>query len=395
LLVWLFLLLAGTVAAQTSTPGYLAPDTITTGGTYKGRFESLNSNVPVIVIETDQPVIIEDCILRGSGILIKSYHPNANVTVRNTSGYGLTPTIDQTRPGRFLDANNFANIRVEHCYMQQTSGIYLAAYQGNYTEAQTIKILYNKAKNIDGRFRDGGFERVQFTQLNGVRAVPHVEIAWNQVINIPDSSRVEDNINIFQSSGTAASSIEVHHNYIQGAYPVNPTVPDDYTGGGILLGEAPGRVDGNGPVIPDKTSAYTKAYNNQVIGTIHYGIGFTGGRHIQAVNNRVICSSVLDNGDYLPNANVGIYAVNESEQNGAVQTDYWNNNIITGNYVAYVKRYPNNDNRNTNNFYIPGMPDPESVFRANTEVFHTETPITRDTERAEWTRWQDTLRAAM
>ena len=76
------------------------------------------------------------------------------------------------------------------------------------------------------RISDGceedGYKLVQFVQLDEVQNVPGIEIAPNQVIDKPGKSRVEDNINIYLSGGTAASPILIHDNYIQGAYTINP-----------------------------------------------------------------------------------------------------------------------------------------------------------------------------
>jgi hypothetical protein len=55
--------------------------------------------------------------------------------------------------------------------MEQTAGIIIAepnAYRGNGSTSETIRIVNNRAKNIDGRLFSG-------------LAVPHVEVAWNEV----------------------------------------------------------------------------------------------------------------------------------------------------------------------------------------------------------------------
>ena len=183
--------------------------------------------MPAVTIATSQPVTIQNSIIRSRGALIASYGYNANLTVRNTQGFGLNPNVYGRYPGRFIDLENFSNLVVENNYMEGTSGIYLYQYTGNYTPAQTIKVMRNSALNIDGRYSDGkgGFLTgpfdnyyVQFFQINGVKNLPEVEIAWNQVINEPGKSRVEDNISIFDSGGTPASPFRIHNNYIQGAY---------------------------------------------------------------------------------------------------------------------------------------------------------------------------------
>ncbi len=41
-------------------------------------------------------------------------------------------------------------------------------------------------------------------QLDHVQGVPHMEIAWNQIVNEPDRSAVEDTISAYASGGTNA-----------------------------------------------------------------------------------------------------------------------------------------------------------------------------------------------
>src|SRR5262249_6130122 len=149
--------------------------------------------------------------IRSRSTLIETTVDNAHLTVRNSSGYGLNPDLAGKVPGRFLDAENFSSIDVENNYLEGTSGIYLLNYRGNLAAGDTVKILRNLVHNIDGRESDGngGFltqsKIRQFLQTDKVQNVPGMEIAWNQVINDPGNSRVEDNINIHLSGGTAAS----------------------------------------------------------------------------------------------------------------------------------------------------------------------------------------------
>ena len=58
-------------------------------------------------------------------------------------------------------------------------------------------------------------------QLDKVRHLAGVEIAWNEVINEPGNSAVEDNISIYLSSGTPQSPIRIHDNFIRGAFPIS------------------------------------------------------------------------------------------------------------------------------------------------------------------------------
>ena len=280
--------------------------------------------MPAITIKTTEPVLILNSTVRGRGDLIKTAVDGANVTIRNMRGYGLNPNVFGQAPGRFLKAERFKNVVVENSYMEGTSGIYVYDYRGNFSAGETVRVLRNKALNIDGRLSDGrggfldfnertrisdgfterGFKRVQFLQLNQVRNLPGIEIAWNQVVNEPGKSRVEDNVSIYRSSGTQASPIAIHDNYIQGAYTIKPWQSDysdgvwkykwSYAGGGIMLG------DGEG-------AAFVKAFNNQVVSTTNYGIAIYSGHDMEFFNNRVLSSGLLPDGRTIARQNVGVY----------------------------------------------------------------------------------------
>lgn len=269
------------------TIGYDDPIIIKKGGVYSGNWESTDSEIAALEIQTSEPVIIENSNIRGAGYLIKSQGYNANITIRNTNGYGLSPTpwLLYEKPRRFLIANDFKHVVVENCYLESTAGIYLGNYyKGDGSKENTIKIRYNKVRNIDGRIYNGWY-RSQFVQFNFRNPVQHAEIAWNEIINEPNLSLVEDNINIFNSRGTVSSPIKIHNNYIQGAYPI-PATSKEYSGGGILSDS------------PDSDSttatAFLRIYDNQLVGLGNYCIGIAGGNNIEVYNNRAIVSGLID-----------------------------------------------------------------------------------------------------
>jgi hypothetical protein len=210
-------------------PGLGAPITtitITEGGTYSGEWQSLDPGAPAVRIDTDEPVVIENAVIRSRGHLIMAMD-EADVMVRNSRGYGLNPDVEGRAPGRFFaSSGRFARVVLENNYLEGTSGIYLHDARANSVSGQTVEILRNRVKNIDGRHSNGaggfsrtGYDAVQFVQLNGVRGLQSAEIAWNQIINKPGESRVEDNISVYLSSGVPHHPIRIHNNYIQGAYP--------------------------------------------------------------------------------------------------------------------------------------------------------------------------------
>jgi hypothetical protein len=64
---------------------------ITKGGTYSGTWQSNDSRVPAVQVNTSEPVVIQNSTIKSAGHLIYSSSRNCNLTVKNTSGYGLTP----------------------------------------------------------------------------------------------------------------------------------------------------------------------------------------------------------------------------------------------------------------------------------------------------------------
>src|SRR5688572_750880 len=189
-----------------------SPIVITKGGTYSGEWESMDRSVPAVVIKTSEPVTLENAIIRGKGDLIVSSTSHVNLTVRNVEGYGLNPNVYGKTAGEFISLSSFDNIVVEDSYFEHLTGINLLNYAGDRTPGESVKIVGNKAKNIDGRKSDGnggyldfderrnkstgveekGWEYAQFLQLDKVTSVPGIEIAWNEVINEAGKSRVED-----------------------------------------------------------------------------------------------------------------------------------------------------------------------------------------------------------
>ena len=359
---------------------YGGPLVITKGGTYRGNWQSLDPKVPAVYIKTSEPVIIEGSNLRGRGELIRGWF--VDLTVRNSNGYGMNPNVYGRPAGRFIAAEEVRNLRVENNYLEGTTGIYVNEFQGS-GSGQTIKILRNKAKNIDGRRSDGkgGYNgdryRVQFAQLAKVQGVAGMEIAWNEVINEPGKSSLEENINLYSTSGTSGSRLQIHDNYIQGAFAVDPNSTAAYSGGGIMLGDGP--VDDL-----SKAGGYVDVYNNQIVSTSNQGIGIAGGHDHKVYNNRVLSSGRLPNGEINKSQNVGIYVwdVLNGETKGT-----WFNNTVYNNVIGWTRVNTNNSTWLNNTWFA----DCTSTCYNNTSWSGT---VTLDTEKQEYGLWQSKFRAA-
>ncbi len=368
-------------------PAYTGPLVITRGGTYRGNWQSFDPAVPAVSVQTREPVVIEGSFLRGRGHLIKG--EEINLTVRNTTGYALNPLTGGSFPGRFLAVYKAVNLRVENNTLYGTSGMYINLFVGNPAAGQTIKILRNQIRNVDGRYVNalGKFTEnrhsVQAVQFNRIVRVPNIEIAWNEVINEPGKSAVEDNINIYESSGTAASPIRIHNNYIYGAYAPNPLKAQNYSGGGILLGD--GAKDSM-----DIAGGYAEVYNNQVINTSNHGVAIAGGHHHKVYGNRVLSSGLLPGGAIDPNANVGMYVWNIKGGTGREAATFVNN-TVQKNTVGW-KRFGPAGKEYYHNLWTPSCLEAAgNVCKDNQDW---PVPVTQDVERQEFVFWQKKLQDA-
>ncbi|SFH04490.1 right-handed parallel beta-helix repeat-containing protein [Pontibacter chinhatensis] len=354
---------------KAASPSYQGPLIITKGGTYSGHWESRDSEVPAVEVRTKEPVIIENSKIRGAGFLIRSKGYGADITVRNTVGYGLppTPTSNYAKPRRFLAVDVFRNVVVENCYIENTAGIYLGVeYTGDGSPNQSIKIRYNKARNITGEVYQG-LERVQFVQFNYRGQVPGAEIAWNEVINYPEASAVEDNINIYNSRGTPQSPIRIHNNYIQGAFPY-PLHLTKYTGGGIIT-DSPGTDS-------LEATAYVKVYENQLVGLGNYCLGIAGGNHIEMHHNRAVVAAAFPDGKPYHFWTSGIWAKDYYKMGNTF------NNSMHHNTLAVMGK-----NRTWRNEVF------DSTFAAAAEYANHILPdsITKTMEDEEYRLWQRKL----
>ncbi len=369
------------------------PLVITHGGTYTGSFESTDYRVAAISVKTTEAVVIQNATVKGSGDLIASGIPHTNITVRNTRGYSVNPNIAGAPKGNFFTSDMFDNAILENNYLEGTSGIHLVEYQGNHTAANSVRVFGNRVKNIDGRKSDGkggyldfnartrlsdnfyeeGFVLTHFLQLNKVIGAPGIDIGWNEIINEPGESRVEDVINIYKSSGTSSSPILIHDNYVQGAYTIKPwqathtdatyTWDWSYTGGGILLG------DGSNGILSEDPG-FVRAYNNQVVDTTNYGIGIFTGHDLQYFDNRIISSGILADGRTIAAQNTGAY-VWDAKRLGATR---FFNNVSRNNVIGWRHEDTRND------WWIPDSNN-------NQGNIHWPQPITREDESVEYGVW--------
>ncbi|MBC7396750.1 MAG: hypothetical protein H7333_04830, partial [Bdellovibrionales bacterium] len=213
-------LIAGNAWAGAPVLNYSGPLVISSGGTYSGNYRSSSTGTPVIQVNTSSPVIIQNCTLVGPGNLIFA-GSGANITVKNCNGYG-----EGASPGAFVGSSNSKSIDVENNYIEHTSkGLLVYQFAGSGSPSETIRFIGNIGRNMYGP------DKPSFMQFNKVNNKANIEIAYNQMINMPYQSSVEDNFNFYDSSGTVDSPISFHDNYVQGAYPLD--LNNHFTGTGM------------------------------------------------------------------------------------------------------------------------------------------------------------------
>lgn len=292
-----------------------SPILITSGGTYTGNWVSDDPNTAAVTVSTSDPVVIQNSTIVSKGDLIDvvgaGTGAGANVTIHNVNGTALDPGINGYRRGMFLSAYMASAITVTHCTMVGVSfGIYIQD-----STLATLTISNNAATNMEDRASngEGGFtsqipDLGHFVQLDHSIATNGGDISWNQVINTPGQSSVEDVLNIFLSRGTSnKTQIRIHDNYFQGmSSPAS--VNNDYFGSGIMM-------DGASNDLQTATG-FVAIYNNQIVHTANAGIGIAAGHDISASNNSVVSCGKDMSGSWIATTYaMGIFIWNEYNSN--------------------------------------------------------------------------------
>src|SRR3984885_5264157 len=313
------------------------PIVITEAGTYSGNWRSTDSKTPAVTVATTAPVVIENSHISSAAGLIKTSVAGVDLTVRNSVGLAMNSAVKGQSNGVFLDASSPARLDVENNYVENAGGgVLVHGYSGNRDGQQTIVIRANRARNLNGLLSDGNGGYLpgagsnhsvsNFIQLDKVQSVPGIDLGWNEVINYPGRSLVADNIDVKLSNGTPNQQLEIHDTYIQGAYPYT-AAQADYQGGGI-------KTEGSPDDSAQEATAFNNIHDNQVVGTVNYGIAFTAGHDNVAANNRVISSGQLADGTRIAAQYVGM--ANGDVNGASVTNPTMYNNTMHDNLIGWT-----------------------------------------------------------
>ena len=366
------------------------PIVISEGGVYSGNWQSTDARTPAVTVATTAPVIIENSHIRSVGGLIRTSVAGSNLTVRNSLGVALNAATKGLPNGIFLEVASPARLDVENNYIENAQGgVIVHGYAGNRDGEQTIVIRSNRARNLNGLLSDGnggylpgeGTNRslARFIQFDSVQAVPGIDVGWNEVINYPGRSLVEDNIDVYRSGGTPNQPLEIHDTYIQGAYPFK-AAQDAYTGGGIKTDAKPGDS-------AQEVPAFNSIHDNQVVGTVNYGIQFAAGHDNVAANNRVISSGLLADGTRIRAQRVGMA---NADATGAAGSGSMYNNAMRDNLIGWTCWQASCEPEGyRKDLYFPASP---ADYSTNSVVAARQ--ITLDMENNEYQVWVNKMAAA-
>ncbi|MBC7384613.1 MAG: hypothetical protein H7301_00440 [Cryobacterium sp.] len=361
------LLMGASALAGMSPDGitFSNPIEITRGGTYTGNWKSTNPSVNAVTVSTSEPVIIQNCNVAGPGPLIRLPW-GGNVEVRNCRGFGIKGNFHENQ---FFIAAGASRIIVENNYFQNTSGITLGSMGSGTSE---IRILKNKILNIDCRNSSGAVGMCNFVGLDKVSNVPNIEIAWNQVINEPNNSNVEDNINFYRSGGSSSNVARVHDNYIQGGYPI-PASDPQFSGTGMITDEG-----GSGA----EHTAYVESYRNQFVSIGNTAMSIAAGHDIRYYENRIVASGVLPDGSKVNSNFAGMQIASY------YGPEFFYNNSIRDQTAAYVTpKYSYSVPTSGRNDYRSDG----ACAGCGTGITHLPSPVTKQSEFAEWNLWGSKL----
>ncbi|WFO15287.1 right-handed parallel beta-helix repeat-containing protein [Cellulophaga baltica 4] len=247
---------------------------------------------------------LKDTILSGLDISNPSGHA---ITLTDCSNVVIKESYLHHSSGNGVLIVSSNNITIENNTLEAVStGVYAQYSQG-------VKVLNNDVKNVVGPFPRG--QMAQFANCTGAGN----KINYNVLENFIGESYAEDAINLFNSTGTSSSPIEIYGNWIRGGGPSG-------TGGGIMTG--------------DNGGAYVIVKNNILVNPGQYGIAIAGGTNIKIHDNVVYAKEQTF-------TNVGVYIWNQSPTSSCQSNQIYNNKVCWTNKKGYFNAAWNSGNCGT------------------------------------------------
>jgi hypothetical protein len=304
------------------------------------------------------------------------------------------------------------SIIIENNYVNNARGFKIEGrYMGNGTPSETVKILYNRAINVDSRLVKDGTKRnggnyIGYFDTKGTE-IPHMEIGWNHLHNHMGKHDIEDTVSLSSARGTAASPIKAHNNCFRGASywrwqtHGDPNYNGGFYSGVIFMVESIGY-----PVLVDKAAANIEITDNYTFDGDNGFITVASATHVKVRRNTIVSKGKADKEDLIEG-----YYVHGGEFKGNTGVTTFNDEYyymqnadgveFDSNRRAVAQDWSVSENKNTSqpsgrveNHY-PGSITPKTstqVFETNPIYLEQGVPLTEEIVNkyeAEW--WSKTL----
>lgn len=303
-------------------------------------------NVPVISIANLVDGVMPDPITQPS------YNASGAINVTGVSGKKYSNLLidmkgSSTSPIRLTNCTNdtivfcsLKNSTSPAVYLYNCKGIVVmydyfsnvstGVYEENCTNAGTMIIALNQFRNMIGPMPRG-----QFVQFNTTTNCTGCVIGWNRGENFAGASHPEDTFNLYMSSGTASTPIQITTNWERGGGPST-------TGSGGMLG--------------DNGGSYQILKYNISVNPGNCGMAIAGGTN-NTISNNQIYSAILpfsqNGGIYVWDNNTQYHISNAIVSNNKV-TWYRPDGSLDGFWFAIpITDTGNNWNANLNTSILP------------------------------------------
>jgi hypothetical protein len=359
---------------------------------------SLDANIPAVLIQTAEPVTLVNCRVNSASDGVVSSVTGAHITIQGCRGAGLDPRVYGKERGAFLRVMKAASVTVEH---NDISGFAFGInFWGNMTSSSFI-FQYNRVHDLDGAESDGQGGRLidaahmEFNQDNGNHAVimdsmqnmTYAEIAWNSFVQSSPMKSVGDIVNIYRSSGTAQTPIQIHDNYFHGGYAARPGEVAACCAPNAVTSEAIA-VDGSSADTPSTATAYVQIFNNLVVNNGGaQGIGINAGHDNQIFGNRIISTGRLaTDGSWF----AATYSNPLTVWNGVYHQPsdiYFNNTAHDNTYGWMIATLNSTGNARTSPVHLSG-PNFQGCSPQLCYNNHPMIVVTSTVEDAQWVVWR-------
>jgi hypothetical protein len=328
------------------SPG--TPITVSSGTVLRGCYRSTDPAVPAITVTTTQLVELDHARVEHAGDGVRVVLNGAQLNIHDSTFQKLptTPGVDEEQ--RAVFAWGVIRLIVENNKMIDGDGVHWNDGDGTAVEG---RFRYNEVYNV-GRYRDDATPHVQAFVANNAR-LGGMEVAWNKVVNtFGQTGGGGDIINFHQDSpatpsgGVSGNHAQVHHNLIDGAYPI-ATGFADWFGGGIIVG--------------DNGSSFIDVHHNWVIATTNYGIAIAGGTNHEIYDNVVVNTAVVNGVITGPDFGAGMYDNFNTENVG---------NLIHDNTIGWVRPTSASTTERFDK-YFPSAASPFDVYNAADDAVYT------------------------